>query len=143
MGMLSSKYCVASEKRTYQKFLPQVNEFLEKNGLDKVNKVSFVAGTMFYVRAGLLKPLLKYTIEDFAESNNQVKEGTLAHIVERLLGALVSAQGYGLYGIKHDNYTKGFIVAAIKRFLYQKKKTAKGYTIIKVCRIPVWHRKGV
>ena len=141
--MLSSKYCVACEKRTYQKFISQINEFLEKSGFNKMNKMSFVAGTMFYVRAKLLKPLLKYTINDFEDSNCQVKEGTLAHVTERQVGALVLAQGYTIYGIKHDNYAKGFIVAAIKRFLYQKKKTAKGYTIVKICRIPVWHKKGV
>lgn len=140
IGMLSSKYCITDEKRTYQKLLPQINESLQQCGFEKVERVRFVAGTMFYVRAKLLKPLLKYTIKDFTESDGNVKEGTFAHVVERLLGALVLAQGYTVHGIKHDNYTKGFILASIKHFLYQKKQT-KHRQLIKIFKIPVYSKK--
>lgn len=142
VGMLSSNYCIGQEKRTYRKLLPQINKALEECGFPPVNQVRFVAGTMFCVRAALLKPLLRYTLQDFPISDGQVKEGTFAHVMERLFGVLMPIQGYKLYGIEHDNYRTGFFMAAVKHFLYQKKITTNGYTIIKVCRIPVWHRKG-
>lgn len=60
---------------------------------------SFVAGTMFIVRAPLLQPLkaLKLTAESFDESNNH-KSG-FAHMIERLLGYLVYLQGYQVQDI--------------------------------------------
>lgn len=140
MGMLSSKYCITDEKRTYQKLLPQINSELTKCGFNAVDKLSFVAGTMFYIRSKLLKPLLKYSISDFDKTDRTIKDGTLAHVMERLFGALVLAQGYTIHGIKHDNYKKGFILASIKRFLFQKKKTQRGM-LIKICKIPVYSRK--
>lgn len=35
----------------------------------------------------------------------------------------------------------GYLLGEFLRFLFQKKKTRKGYTIVKICRIPVWHNK--
>lgn len=142
IGMLSSKYCVTKEKRTYQKLLPQINEAMKKCGFKEVKQVQFVAGTMFYVRSELLKPLLKYTIKDFVRTEEEVKDGTFAHVVERLLGALVQAQGYTVHGIKHDNYTRQFIFISLKHFLFQKKQTDK-CLLIKVFKIPVWSKKEV
>ena len=140
IGILSSKYCITQEKRTYKQLLPQINQALIKCGFHKIQQVQFVAGTMFYVRAKLFKPLLKYTINDFSESNSQIKEGTFAHVMERLLGAIVTAQGYRLYGLEHDNYTRKFILAAIGYFLFQKKQT-EHRLLIKICKIPVWSKK--
>ena len=142
IGMISSKYCVSTERWTYRDMLPQINKVLTECGLSQTQKMSFVAGTMFYVRAKLLKPLLRYTINDFAPSDGDIKEGTFAHVMERLMGALVQAQGYTVYGLRHDNYAKGFFMAALKHFLFQKKKTNTGHTIIKLFRIPICHRKG-
>lgn len=142
IGMLSSKYCITDEKRTYQKLLPQINSELTKCGFDEVDKLSFVAGTMFYVRSKLLKPLLKYSFNDFDKTDGNIKDGTFAHVMERLFGGLVLAQGYTIHGIKHDNYKKGFILASIKHFLFQKKQTQHRF-LIKICKIPVYSRKGV
>ena len=140
IGMLSSKYCITDEKRTYQKLLPQINNALTECGFSEVDKLSFVAGTMFYIRSKLLKPLLKYSISDFDKTDGNVKDGTFAHVIERLFGGLVLAQGYTIHGIKHDNYKKAFILASIKHFLFQKKQT-KNRFLIKICRIPVYSRK--
>ncbi len=142
VGMLSSAYCLAKEKRTYQKLLPRINQELKVLGLPPVQSVRFIAGTMFYARPQIFKPLLHYTIEDFEVSASTVKEGTMAHIVERLLGILVEQAGFTIQAIKHDNYTRKFMLIAIKHFLYQKKITNTGHKIIKIFRIPVYHKKG-
>lgn len=140
IGMLSSKYCITKKERTYKKLLPQINKALTDCGFEQVGQVQFVAGTMFYVRAKLLAPLLKYTIKDFSKTDGSVKEGTFAHVVERLLGALVQAQGYSIDGIQYDRYNKEFIRAALKHFLFQKKQT-QNHTLIKICKIPIYSKK--
>lgn len=35
----------------------------------------------------------------------------------------------------------GYLLGEFRRLLYQKKKTRKGYTIVKIFRIPVWYGK--
>ena len=102
----------------------------------------FVAGTMFFVRAKLLRPFLKYKIEDFAISDKSIHDNTLAHVLERLFGLAVTAQGYKIQGVKYKSYAWLFFIAKLKRFLFQKKITRQGKLIIKICKIPVFI-KGV
>lgn len=62
--------------------------------------LAFVAGTMFWVRSSLLKPLLDaVSLEEFSLDSREV-EGGLEHIMERLLGALVLAEGFDIYGVE-------------------------------------------
>lgn len=66
------------------------------------NTYSFVAGSMFMCRAHLMKPLqqLEFTSSDF-EEHKAHNITTLAHIIERILGLVVCAQGYSI----RDCYT--------------------------------------
>lgn len=59
----------------------------------------FFAGTIFWCRAALLRPLqdLGLTLDDFEPSKGA--DGQRAHAIERVLGALVISQGYYLLGI--------------------------------------------
>ena len=141
IGMLSSAYLITDDKTLYRQFLPQINKILQNAGLPKVNKFSFVAGTMFWAKANLLKPLQKYKLADFTATDGKVKEGTLAHCFERLFGALVQAQGLKLYGIKSSKITLAFALNEFKRFLFYKKHTKSGKLLIKICKIPVWVQK--
>ncbi len=141
IGMISSVYCTTSEPRTYQALLPEINRVLQKIGFHSVQHLTFVAGTMFLTRAFLLKPLCSYSLADFKPTDAQLKEGTLAHTMERVFGALVEQQGYKVYGINHDQYALAFFLFRLKHFFYQKKQTASGHLIIKICRIPIWHQK--
>jgi lipopolysaccharide biosynthesis protein len=54
----------------------------------EITKVYFVAGTMFFARLDALQPLmsLDLTALDFEEEEGQV-DGTMAHAIERALGA--------------------------------------------------------
>ena len=140
--MLSSAYCLAKEKLTYQKLLPAINKELNAMGLASVESVRFVAGTMFYARPQIFKPMLRYEIGDFEESSSEIKEGTMAHVAERLLGVLTEQSGFEISAIKHDGYSFRFALTAIKRFLFQKKITTSGHLIVKVCHLPVLHWKG-
>ena len=141
IGMLGSCYCYTKSPADYKHLLPQINNELQHLKMSPVNKVEFIAGTMFLVRSNLLKPLKIYTLYDFTPTNGKIKDGTLAHVFERLFAAIIIQQGYNIYPLKHDAYGIRVIIPTIKRFFYQKKITNSGNLIIKICKIPVYSRK--
>ncbi len=138
VNMLGSRYCITKAHKDYDKLLPQINEELSKMGLSKVSELSFIAGSTFLTRAKCLSPLLNYTLSDFALTDGNIKEGTLAHVLERVFGVL----GKDIYPIAHGDYTLSFIWVALKRFLYQKKVTNNGKCIIKICKLPLYAKEG-
>ena len=133
VGMIGNDYILTDEKAS---LLPL------PTGLTMPKDLHFVAGTMFFVRAKLLRPFLKYKIEDFTISDKSVHDNTLAHVLERLFCFAVTAQGYKIQGVKYKSYAWLFFIAKLKRFLFQKKITRHGNLIIKICKIPVFI-KGV
>ena len=145
VGMVGSKFCLTEEKRTYEKLLPQINDVLVRVGLNPVEKIQFIAGTMFYVKAALMKPLLAYTANDFTISDGKIKNYTLGHVFERVLAELVAGKGYKIVGVDGSKpillYFQ-FVLSWIFHFLWQNKYTSSGAHIIKICRITVYHRKG-
>jgi len=141
VGMLSSKYCINKEERNYKKLLPEINQTLEKIGLQKTTQAEFVAGSMFYVKSELLKPLLKLQFNDFSATDGKVKEGTLAHVLERVIGVAVKEQGYEICGV-NDWYPPYLCLkTALKRFIYQRKITGNNKLLIKVLKMPVYSKK--
>lgn len=114
--------------------------------VDNNKEYSFVAGTMFILKADLLSKLQhKVELKDFEYSSESKK--SLAHIMERIFGMIVCYSGYkicdvqGLYPhCKVINKIKNFVVR-FTRFFYQKKITRKGDMIIKILKIPVYHQK--
>lgn len=141
IGMLSSTYLITDDKKLYEQFLPQINEILQAESLPQVDTFSFVAGTMFWAKASLFKPLQKYRLADFPVTDGKVKEGTLAHCFERLFGAVAQAQGLKLYGVKSSKVGFTFALNEFKRFLFYKKHTQSGKLLIKICKIPIWTQK--
>ena len=139
-GMIGSAYCHTNELKDYQKLLPQINENLVKMGFSEIEKLSFIAGSMFLCRANLLQPLTIFKLDDFAPTDGKIKEGTLAHIVERLFGAVFETQGYQICTIRHECYGIWFIIVSIIRFFFQKKVTQHGKMLIKICKIPVYSK---
>lgn len=110
-------------------------------------KVEWVAGTMFICRAELLAPLqqLQVRTEDFPppDADHSVN---LAHVVEALLGGVITAQGQRI----EDAYTPAYqrflrrlaaYAGMVGRFLLFTKRTRKNRLLIKVCKIPVFSMK--
>ena len=63
---------------------------------------TFVGGTMFICRAKLLRPIQGlHSISDF-DIIHKHELGTLAHVYERLLGYIISAQGYHIAPFRHS-----------------------------------------
>lgn len=135
--MLGSQYCLTSSPKDYSGLLPQISAELRALGMEPKDKLSFIAGSMFLVRARRLLPLLHYTLTDFPHTDGAIKEGTLAHVIERIFGCLAQK----IYPLKHENYTFGFLRVMLKRFLYQQKQTKHGTQVIKICKIPVYSKK--
>lgn len=141
VGMLSSKYCINKEQQNYINLLTQINQTLKSIQLPETNRPEFVAGSMFYVKTNLLKPLLNLQIDNFAQTDGKVKEGTFAHVVERVLGVAVEKQGYRIAGV-NDWYPHVLCMkTALKRFIYQRKVTANNKLLIKVLKLPIYSKK--
>lgn len=142
LGMIASPHLIKKADKCDNFLLPDIQKQLEKLSLSVPKTFYFVAGTMFLVRAALFKVIQhKYTIEDFQMTDGQIKDGTLAHVFERLFGAIINVQGYQIKGFSH-NYK--FICSAlgkiIGRFFFQKKITKKNKILIKICKIPVFQK---
>lgn len=143
IGLLAAEYTLTNKPNTYESLLPKINRELQSLGYPPTDTLTFAAGTMFLCRAEVLKPLLKYQITDFPPTDGNIKDGTLAHVIERLFGAVTTAQGYSLAPAEHNTYPISRALSALKRFLYQKKRTKSGKTLIKLCKIPIYHTRPV
>lgn len=144
LGMVGSKYLIVNEEYTSEVVAEKLPEAMERVGFDGCCPIKFIAGTMFIARAKLFKSLAKAytTIDEFEESNPQMLDGTLAHVLERVLGCMILKQGYSIKGVSKDFIFEIYsFILAVKRFLFQKKTTRSNKTLIKVCKIPVYSRK--
>ena len=137
VGMIGHKYVTTKEYQHYRTVECDAVEQMKKIGLAVPNDKTFVAGTMFWVRAKLLKPFLCYNTTDFVQSQPLVHDCTLAHVLERIFGWGVSAQGYKIFGVQYKMYFWCLLKMQIYHFLFSKKVTKKGYLLVKVCKIPV------
>lgn len=118
---------------------------LSKAGLQKRGS-AYVMGCMFICRAALLEPLLRLGLkpQDFDVPDASHSE-TLAHELERFLGFSVLAQGYRIA----DSFTPRWkqckflrVMKQILAFLYFRKRGGNGSCIIKICKIPVYRKRG-
>lgn len=141
IGMIGSDYILTDEIWAYDIVEANIATEMANIGLKMPKDKHFVAGTMFWVRAKLLKPFLAYKIEDFTISDKQIHDKTLAHVLERMFGFAVNAQGYIIKGVHYKTFYMAFMRDSVKRFLFQKKVTNAGYLMIKICKIPVYRRK--
>lgn len=143
LGMIGSKYLITSNIQNIKDVKSSVEDFMIKFGYIKPEKITFVAGTMFMIRSHLLQQIKEnFTINDFEISDPKIKDGTLAHILERMFGCLVEANGYTINGYDKNNYFEcASILKTIRHFIYYRKITNHNYLLIKVCKLPVYHRK--
>lgn len=143
LGMIGSKYCITSNYKNAIDVKDKVIEIM--NGFNFTNflPITFVAGTMFFVRSKILQKVKEnYTINDFDITDNQVKDGTLAHALERVFGCLVIAQGYQIQGYdRNRSFEYQSIAKLLQRFIFQKKITKKNYLQVKILKFPIYHRK--
>ena len=141
LGMCASDACIIT-KDWSAKVQNGVDSLLKDWGYSRGN-LKFVMGTMFMCRAWLLAPIKEHlTINDFELTNGKIKDGTLAHIIERVLGCLVVAQGYKIEGFDRTPWHYYRLNwKYLLHFIYSNKITKKNCRIIKVLTIPVYHKQ--
>lgn len=138
VGMIAPTPLIIEEKNDLTAFA----QCAASLGLSLKKPLTFVAGTMFFVRANLLKPFLNYHISDFAPTKAAIHDKTLAHTMERMFGLAVIAQKHQIKGVSYHNYRLESLRASIRRFFIQKRYTSKGKLIVKIFTIPVYIKKA-
>ncbi len=134
---------------------------IEKCGLlpTPSDKITYVAGTMFMVKAELFKPLLNLNLiaSDFSKADRS-NENDFAHALERFLGWCVSSQKHNIGSPFTDakDYIKNlphslwcrFITIPIRyRFLHKiirfvyRKDVKGGYVLYRVFKVTVTKEK--
>ena len=80
-------------------------EFCEKYNLN-LTKGAFISGTMFIIRANILKQILALNLkeEDFIGQQQTNGTGTLAHVLERVFGRITELQGYTVHTVENPKY---------------------------------------
>lgn len=133
------------DKEQYHTWLRAV-ELVQQMALPAPPSQHFVMGSMFMCRAELLKPLQGLNLKpgDFPPPDPEHLEETLAHVLERCLGAVVTAQGYEIRDCfsPRSDYVRELFWVALQRvghFLYSRKVTRKGKLLVKICKIPVFY----
>jgi len=138
-GMLGSRICLTGEKFYYNRYLDKTNEVLSFLNLKTVKKVECVAGTMFMARADCFKVFQnKIDISCFEKTDANIKDGTLAHVYERVFGAVVQSQSYKLKGVGHTKIK--YFLKKLHRLFYRKKISREGNITVQVLFFPVYRK---
>lgn len=149
-GMLTSYRLICFKRYFDDDLQKQYSEFMRRYNFKDI-KYAFCAGTMWMVRANILKSIqnLKLQANDFPIAQN-LRKSQLAHVLERIFGFMVKKQGYKIYDgnlsvgkfkmlmlkqIYKEKYRP--IVKKVLRFFFCKKNTASNKIVIKVCNISV------
>lgn len=124
-------------------------KFMNFKNFTIAKNAKFVAGTMFITRAKLMQPIkdLNIPLSTFATSSSSIKGATFVHAFERVLGYIIYSQGYYIDDPMHSNAEKQLFklyscINSIKRFIFQNKTTQGGNKIIKIFKIPIFHKKS-
>lgn len=117
LGMIGSSYVLLDGEWAFAGKVQQLSEEMQKIGLNMPQHKQFIAGTMFMIRAQLLKPFLFYDISNFSPSKGNIHDGELAHVLERMFGLATLAQGYKIRGVQYHRYLLDRFLTRVKRFV--------------------------
>ena len=152
VGMVADRHVIMNRSDTpwfkTRRSMDAAVEFVERLYGAPVAGVRFVAGTMFAARPRVFSKLVSrgWTADDFSES---VRDGTeqTAHLLERVLGAIVSAEGLHIDSPRGDLTRWRFCasardnLAAFMRFLWSDERVG-GRRIVKVFGISLYRSGG-
>ena len=141
VGMVAGRSVVFGRKESgkacYDAALRELNE---KFSIPARRGALFVGGTMFAVRAALLRPFADhpFTAETFAVSGGH-ESTTYAHLMERMLGLAVGGQGFRIEGFDGSVRWRRFWVA-VGRFLFDNRWSERRHSI-RICGITVYLKR--
>lgn len=149
LGMCAHHCLITHKKLTSDDIFAfeQSEILLKEMGLPTNSERIYVGGTMFMVRAKLLEPLqkLQVNLDSFEKPDRQVVRSK-AHILERLFGLLVTAQGYTIKdGFTSEKNLKQIEMQAfwqrLRECFYVVRVSRSGKRTTKILKIPVWRQK--
>lgn len=146
LGMISHYRLITTKDPAHIDTKKHGISLLSQMGLKPITH-SFAAGTMFIVRAKLLKPIkhLGLDINDFTESSRN-ETISLAHTLERVLGWMIGAQDHTIkdyISSESEQYINRWLapLRLIWNFIYRSKTNKHDQKIIKIFKIPVYKGK--
>ena len=139
LGMLGSRYLLTSKYTDAPEVRRGVELAMQELGHPVPEEITFIAGAIFMVRSSVLHGLkATYRLSDFAGVQAGVKDGTLAHILERVIGCYTLALGYKVRGVGGSfAFSAKLLLRRMLRFVYQSKMTSSKHLIIKIFKVPV------
>ena len=141
VGMVADRRLVYSRTEGGKVWFDRAaHELAEKFALPTCRRGLFVGGTMFAVRADLMRPFRDYPFapEMFAASGPH-EPTTYAHLMERMLGLSVGAQGFRIAGF-NGSVRLWRLRYRLKRFLFDSRWSERRRSI-RLCGITVYRRK--
>lgn len=124
------------EKRFYGK----IKELMLEFGFEYKPEQQFIAGTMFMARASLFKYLQGIFSEGDFSLPDKEHTGGLPHVLERIFGYSVCAQGYKIVSYDGKSPDQEYKKNKLKNFFFQKKYTTH-HTVLKILCVPVYFKK--
>ena len=142
LGMVSDFRLICKKDKSNRSIVLKALETMKKLSFP-VREYNYVMGTMFMARAKLFQPLLPLRSLDF-EPSDKTSGNTNSFIGEILFGYAVNAQGYQIKDVMTSPAKQfyGKIFGRMKNFIWRKKVTSSGKTIVKFCTIPVFVSKN-
>lgn len=121
---------------------PFIKKLMNAYSLPYESKFQFVAGTMFVGKAPLFGYLKnRFKEKDFIEPDSEHKRQELPHILERILGYAIGAQGYEIVNCKGKDVEFEARIEGLKRFFYRKQYTSR-HKITRILGFPVFIKKN-
>jgi len=129
---LKAKYC--------ESFDAAVRELTDEWHLPARSSGRFVGGTMFAVRAQALRPFLEreFTPEMFGVSAGHDAE-TYAHVLERMFGLAVGAQGYRVVAF-NGSVTWRRVGHVVGKFFFDSRRSDRRRSI-RICGVTVYLKR--
>lgn len=90
-GLIGARRLTVQINKCEDQVYPRFSQFIKDKGYLDCPEAKFVAGTMFMVRASLLKPL--YAIQPDEFEDIVAHDGLFAHVIERFFGYMIYMQG--------------------------------------------------
>ena len=141
IGMVAGRQVVFGRRESGKDcYDAAIRELNEKFAIPARRGGLFVGGTMFAVRAALLRPFADYpfVVEMFAVSGGH-ESTTYAHLMERMLGLAVYGQGFHIEGFDGSVRWRRFWIG-ICRFLFENRWSERRRSI-RICGITIYLRR--
>ena len=139
LGMLGSCYLLTSKYPDIPEVRAGVEKAMHALGVSPPEKLTFIAGSIFMVRSCVLRRIRDtYNICDFEMVQKGTRDGTLAHVLERVFGCYTIARGYKLQGVGRSlAFELHQLLMKLARFIYQRKITSNNHLIVKLFKMPI------